>query len=470
MRSRAHLLAGMAALLVAPLASAQYSWGPALTSGDTGHPANWSRVHFDPTNSNTVWASTGDLPDVFSSDPPEPANGIWRSTNGGSTWSQMASGALDPEHNILDFTICKANPDVMYVGTNIYGVFRSTNGGSSWTAANNGITHDTETFPNAAWGVGAIVVDPTDPMKVYCSVGQLSGLDIFNLSPDHPGFFYSHDAGQTWTANNNGLPPRQDGIGDLVSNTSAPLSLAVPEDSPNTVYAGLLTAEANIKLLFGTKARAQTQVFRNTAAGTGTWSDLSSGLPQIEQASTLGTSLARIAVGAALITVGPAGGNHVVYLSSLGFGIEVSLLAETLKSKSRGIFALAPGSSTWLARNNDLPVVNDNLNQNAINTSPVAIHPNDPYIGLTGVVESDVALPNASKIWATTDAGDPWLQSWGDSGLNQSPTLGQDYCNSLFIEIAPNGSRAVAAIAWTDPDSLLNLLDDDDGIYMVPAP
>ena len=470
MRTRSLVTVGLAALLASPLALAQYPWGPALTSGDTGHPANWSRVHFDPTNSNTVWASTGDLPDVFSSDPPEPANGIWRSTNGGSTWTQMASGALDPTYNILDFTICKADPDVIYAATNVQGVFRSTDGGNSWAAANSGITYKSASFPNANWGVGAIVVDPTDPAKVYCSVGQLSGLDLFNLSPDHPGFYYSHNGGVSWTANNTGLPPREDGIGDFVSNTSAPLSLAIPEDSPNTIYAGLLTAEANIKVLFGTKAKAQTQVFRNTAAGTGSWSSISSGLPQIEQAATLIGTLARIAVGAAFITVGPAGGNHVVYLSSLGFGIEVSLLDEKMKSKSRGIFALAPGSTTWLERNTALPVVNDDFNQNAINTSPVAIHPADPYTGLTGGGESDAAEPNASKIWATTTAGAPWLKNWGDSGLNQSPTLGQDYCNALFLEISPAGNRAVAAIAWTDPDSVLNELDDDDGIYMLPAP
>lgn len=465
------LIAGVATLLSATMGMAQYNWGPALTSAETGQTAAWSRIHFDPTNSNVVWASTGDLPDPFASEPAPPASGIWRSTNGGHSWSQMASGALSPDYHILDFTICKANPNVIYVGTNVEGVFRSTDGGASWTAVNNGLTHKGVSMPNPAWGVGAIVVDPTNPNNVYCSLGQLSGLDIFNLSPDHPGFYYSHDGGANWTASNDGLPPREDSILDFVSNTSAPLSLVIPEDSPNTIYAGLLTAEANIKVLFGTKASAQVQVYRNTNAGMGTWDNLSAGLPTIDQSSVLFGSLARIAAGGAVLTCAPAGpGAHVVYLSSIGFGIDVALTDDSTKSKSRGIYALAPGATSWIARNNGLPVVTNDDNQNAINASPVGIHPADPYTALTGVVESDDALPNASKPWATVTAGDPWMQNWGDSGLNQSPTLGQEYANALFIEFAPNASKVAAAISWSDPDSALAELNADDGIYMIPAP
>lgn len=470
MRKRAVLIAGLATLMGSSLAIAQYNWGPALTSGETGQEVAWSRVHFDPTDGNTVWAATGDLPDPFSGGPLVPANGIHRSTNAGRTWTQMASGALNPDYHILDFTICKANPNVLYVATNEQGVFRTTNGGTSWSAVNNGLTHKGVSMPNPSWGVGAVAVDPTDPSKVYCSIGQLSGLDIFNLSPDHPGFYYSHNGGQSWTGSNDGLPPRQDGILDFVSNTSAPFSLVIPEDSPSTIYASFLQAEANIKVLFGTKATAKTEVYRNTNSGMGTWNALSNGLPNIDQSPVLPGSLARIAASAPVMTIAPAGpNNHVIYLSSVGFGLDIGLSAQQTKSKSRGIFALAPGSSRWIARSNGLPVVTNEVNQNAINTSPVGIHPQDPYTALTGVVSSDDAVPGSSKPWATTTAGDPWMKNW-DTGLANSPTLGQAYANALFIEIAPNANKVVAAITWSDPDTSLAKLTDDDGIYMIPAP
>ena len=449
--------------------TASYPWGPAITTGDTGQEVAWGRVHFDPTDSRVIWAATSDLPDPLGGEVPPPASGIYKSTDAGSSWAQAAGGALNPDYHVLDFSICKANPDVVYAATLHQGVFRTTSGGGSWTKINNGISHNGATFPQANWGAVAIAVDPANPNNVCVSVGQLGGLDIFNLSPDHPGMYYSRNGGNSWTSNNAGLPPRQDGIlGDRVSNTSGVLSLAIAENSPSTIYAGVLQAEANIKLLIGNRANAQTKVFKNTNGGIGTWVDISNGLPTVQQNAELGNSLARIAASAVLLSVVPTGANsQLVVASSLAFGVDVNLGTQQTKSKSFGLYALPPGAGSWVARNQALPVVNNALNSDAINTTAPAIHPDNPYIMLTGVVESDDAMPNSSKIWATTTAGAPWLKNWGDSGLNVSPTEGLAYCNPLFIEIAPNASRAIASIAWTD-DVLLS--NDDDGIYMVPAP
>ncbi len=114
-----------------------------------------------------------------------------------------------------------------------------------------------------------------------------------------------------------------------------------------------------------------------------------------------------------------------------------------------------------------LPIVTDDENEEAINTCPVAIHPNDPYTALTGVLDSDGANPGSSKIWATLTAGAPWLESWGDTGLDESPTLGLPYANPAFIEISADGRRAVATVLWSGDDSDLS---DDDGVYVLPRP
>lgn len=465
---------GLTALItsLASVAGAAYPWGPAITTGDTGQESAWSRVRFDPTNSNTIWAATADLPDPFAGGAPPAANGIFRSLNGGASWSQMASGALDRDYHILDFTICPSNPQVMYVSTLHRGVFKSTNGGTNWTAKNNGLTHKGSGFPNGSWGALSIAVDHDDPNRAYCAVAQLGALDIFNLAPDHPGFYVTTNGGNSWTANNAGLPPREDGILDLLSTTSVVASLGVAGDG--TLYAGILQAEANIKVLVGTKATADTKVFRNSNKGGGSWVDVSAGLPPVTQNSTSFGSLARIAASATVITVAEAGQGHAVFTSSLAFGIDVSLNKQIMKSKGKGLFALAPGASSWIPRNGSgaqkLPVVNDFVNEDAINAAPPAVMPGNPYTALTGVVASDTAMPNASKVWATLDAGGSWLKSWGDSGLDVSPTLGQSECNPIFMDIAPNGRRAVVAVTWTDPDSVLSSRSNDDGVYVVPAP
>lgn len=463
MRMINFLFVGVAVLCATAASAARYSWAPALTSGEAGGDAPWGRVHFDPNNSNVMWAATTQVPDPFATEPLPDGNGLWKSTDGGRSWSQMASGALDPTLNILDFSISKSNSDVVYVATLEGGVLKTINGGSTWTAINQGLG-----LPHAKNGAGAVVVDPTNSDNVYVSVGQLNGIQILSPSPDHPGFFYSHDGGATWIANNSGLPNRSDAFLDLVSNTSVPVSLVIPDDQPETIYAGILTAEANGKVFLGKKAIADTQVFRNTTSGTGTWSPISDGLKSVVTNDSGIGSLLRFSVTGVILSSVTVSGRHVLYMSNLAAGGEVDLGGEdATKLKSQGIWLLAPGSTTWLERNTGLPVVNDAENDNAINSCPVGTVPGDPYTALTGVLDSDGTLAGSTKIWATATAGDPWMMNWGDSGLDNSPTLGLPYCNAIFIEVAPNGRRAIASVAWDGEGSSLN---DDDGVYMVPPP
>ncbi|MBV9097667.1 MAG: hypothetical protein JO079_06395, partial [Frankiaceae bacterium] len=79
-----------------------------------------------------------------------------------------------------------ATGDVAYVGTG-GGVFKTTNGGSTWTAA-AGVP---------AMPVAAIAVDPKNHLDVYAITGQgfQGGGEYGGL-----GAYYSHDGGATWHA------------------------------------------------------------------------------------------------------------------------------------------------------------------------------------------------------------------------------------------------------------------------------
>jgi photosystem II stability/assembly factor-like uncharacterized protein len=66
--------------------------------------------------------------------------GVYRSTNGGDSWTQMTSGlAPSWNGNATQYTalgVCAANPDVAYVGCDQeYGptIYKTSNGGDSWT-------------------------------------------------------------------------------------------------------------------------------------------------------------------------------------------------------------------------------------------------------------------------------------------------------------------------------------------------
>ncbi|MBP1655630.1 MAG: hypothetical protein H6Q31_231 [Bacteroidetes bacterium] len=61
--------------------------------------------------------------------------GVYRSTDGGSTWTQ-STGVYSVEH----IAICPGNTSMLYSGTSSGQVYKSTDGGSNWSVAPTGLT------------------------------------------------------------------------------------------------------------------------------------------------------------------------------------------------------------------------------------------------------------------------------------------------------------------------------------------
>jgi photosystem II stability/assembly factor-like uncharacterized protein len=135
----------------------------------------------DPRNSQVIYAGAAQ-------------GGVWKSTNGGTSWSaltdtqcSLAIGAL-----VLD----PLNPDIVYAGTgeqnysgdSFYGcgVLKSTNGGTTWTILGSSI-FDTST---GGARTGRIAIIPDVPPAASSSV--LLAATTF-------GLYRSADAGNTWT-------------------------------------------------------------------------------------------------------------------------------------------------------------------------------------------------------------------------------------------------------------------------------
>jgi photosystem II stability/assembly factor-like uncharacterized protein len=82
---------------------------------------------FDPLNSARIWISGygGSGPNV---------SGVWRSTDGGNTWSRTVSGMNSTEISALVGD--PSNPNTLYSGTNdgsTKRIYKSTNSGTTWT-------------------------------------------------------------------------------------------------------------------------------------------------------------------------------------------------------------------------------------------------------------------------------------------------------------------------------------------------
>jgi photosystem II stability/assembly factor-like uncharacterized protein len=102
---------------------------PTWTKVDDGSPALpnrfVTRVVVSPTDSRTVYAMFGGFK----------ADNLWRTTDGGATWTSI-SGPL-PQIPIETLAIHPKNDKWLYVGTEV-GIFTSVDGGATWTVPHDG--------------------------------------------------------------------------------------------------------------------------------------------------------------------------------------------------------------------------------------------------------------------------------------------------------------------------------------------
>jgi hypothetical protein len=440
----------------------QLTWSPtSLINGPTENRP-FAKVVCDPTDPDIVWALTSNIPDPTSSTV-DPAQGVYRSTDRGVNWIQVNDGVLLQEINALDIAISHIDSDVAYIATNVEGIFKTIDGGQTWTVVNSGITHNSSSFPNPTWAALAIAVDPSDHNYVYCGVANANNIDYLSGSGDHPGFYKSTDGGASWVARNSGLPSRYDPIDlfDSVSHTVTVASIAVIPQNPNIVLIGISDHEVNVALFGDRTARSKGRMFYSTNKASGSWTELSSGLPEISQGG--GTfDLARASFSQLHITANPAGPIGL-YSSHLGGTAIIYIDTAEAKSKSKGVYKFEGGS--WARRSSGLPVVTDDFSEGATNAGPVTISPANPNVLLVGISFSDSGDPTAdlSKVYASVNGASTWIRNW-DSGMSDSPNFGFTESNPGFVSINLDQSAAFASVIWGDGAG------SDDGIYRLPPP
>ena len=148
-----------------------------------------SKIIVHPEDSNTIlgasvgplWSSGGD-------------RGVYKSTDGGQTWEATLS--IDKHTGVADMIIDPSNPDVLYaaahqrarhVFTYLGGgpgsaIYKSVDGGDTWTKSSSGL-------PSVDLGRIGLSISEADPSKVNAIVEAAEGKS---------GFYRSTDGGASW--------------------------------------------------------------------------------------------------------------------------------------------------------------------------------------------------------------------------------------------------------------------------------
>ncbi len=152
------------------------------------------RIAIDPTNSSRMFvAAAGNL---FVSGG---QRGLYRTTDGGATWQQVLAG-VNGTTGAIDVAIAPNDPNRIYVAMwdhkrmpngRVYGgvgsgIYRSTNGGGTWTRLAGGL-------PAAGANLGrmGLAVSRSTPSRLYAIAADESG--------DFLGFWTSTNGGDSWT-------------------------------------------------------------------------------------------------------------------------------------------------------------------------------------------------------------------------------------------------------------------------------
>ncbi len=129
--------------------------GDIIANSPNFQSAQWIiELAFDPGDSNRIYAAAFG---GIGSAPQSERGGVYRSENGGASWTRVLEAG-----DLFTVLVDPSNPSTVYAGSgaNIVGngLYKSTNRGQSWVQMNSGL-------PNTA--IQNLVIDPLNPQRLY---------------------------------------------------------------------------------------------------------------------------------------------------------------------------------------------------------------------------------------------------------------------------------------------------------------
>lgn len=203
-------------------------------------------ITIDRNNPNIMYAGTGDPSTAFTA---FTGNGIYKSTDGGETWTYLG---LNQTGVVAKIAVHPTNSQILFAATmgflmrrdNNKGLYRSTDGGVTWSSV---LYVDMET------GVMDVMIHPSNPQILYATTMRRIRTNKESLvSGNTTGLYKSIDGGTTWGELTNGLPPKP----------WCKVNVELHPTQPNTVLASIVNQRLQLE-----------GIYRSTNSGA-TWQPL----------------------------------------------------------------------------------------------------------------------------------------------------------------------------------------------------
>ncbi len=198
------------------------SWSQLLAHADTSSIGD---VAVAPSNPNLIWVGTGE-PNVRNDS--ITGAGVYFSPDAGKTWKFMG---LKDTGQIARIVIDPKNPDIVFVAAlgnpwkpnSERGVYRTTDGGKTWKKV---------LYVNDKTGASDLIMEPGNPKILFAGMWSVRRYpwDLVDGSKTG-GIWESTDGGSSWTQLHSGLP----------DGATGRISLAAAPSNPEHLYAVIPT-------------------------------------------------------------------------------------------------------------------------------------------------------------------------------------------------------------------------------------
>lgn len=429
-----------------------------------------------------------------------PSSGIWRSQDGGDSWHELTAGLpTGSDVGRIGISVCASQPQVIYAiyaDASAYfdGVYKSTNGGDSWSRVNDGAL--ASIYSSYGWWFGNIRVDPSDPDNVvalglyaYRSTnGGASWSETgSNMHVDHHALAFCPSLpGRVYEGNDGGLYRSDDGGG----------SWDKLYDQPTSQFYAIDIDHLNPHRLYG--GTQDNSTLRTWNGGTDDWDVLyyGDGFYTLVDPTNSNTIYAEYQYGGlgkstnggssfSSATSGIDGGDRRNWSTPVVMDPND---AETLYYGTYRVYRSGNGAGSWSSISNDLTGGNHGANFGTITT--IAVAPSDGDVLYAGTDDGRVwVTENGGGNWTRIDAGLPerWVTRVAVdpndaqvayvsfSGLRWDEDAGHvhrtDDAGGSWQDVTGNLPTAPVSVVLVDPDDSARLYAGTDvGVYTSVQP